>query len=328
MDGPSTDVRADDFLAGPRGRAVCVAHLGQVPGTPRGWQMGFVDGQPPQPALADATTRAMYWQDPEDFELDGLPPDASSAIRRAAEELAAHPDTSWWDEPAVLENQHVVAFDNPGRPPLQPRLFDLRAGIDALAENEHDITDYRDARGRQVDWQTTSGIWWSAPIATHGVHSSRALGIDTQPLGLTCVEDELGWERADSWPIEPVETPRLFELTDPAEWVRLCRDYPLDVTQSKRGDWWRATGRDGRWVMPDWPSVARDWDGVHLTVRGYLTTAGRALDVDDEHASVLAGWDPDATFWLNDVLRLAGRATHWQRDEDGEWHPFELGADS
>ena len=80
--------------------------------------------------------------------------------------------------------------------------------------------------------------------------------------------------------------------------------------------------------MPDWPSVAGDWDAVHLTVRCYLTTAGRALDVDSERASVLAGWDPDATFWLNDVLRLAGPATHWQRNQDGEWRSSELGADS
>jgi hypothetical protein len=53
-------------------------------------------------------------------------------------------------------------------------------------------------------------------------------------------------------------------------------------------------------------------------VRGYLMTAGRALEVDDGRATVLAGWDPDATFWLNDVLRLAGPPTYWQCD-DGDW---------
>lgn len=321
-------MRADDFLAGPRGRAVCVAHLGHVPGMPDGWQFGYADGRPPLGALADATTRAMYWQDPEDFDLGDLPPAAATAVRQAAAELAAHADTGWWDSPAALGDQHVVAFDHPGQPPAKPHLADLRTGIEALADREHDVTAFRDARGYEVDWRTVSGTWWSAPIATRGVHSTRALGTDVQPLGLACVEDELGWERADSWPIAPAETPRLYELADPTDWVRLCRDYPRDVTNAKRGDWWRATGRDGLWVMPDWPAVARDWDAVHLTVRGYLTTAGRALDVDDEQATVLAGWDPDSTFWLNDVLRLAGRARHWWRDQEGEWGEADVGADS
>jgi hypothetical protein len=65
--------------------------------------------------------------------------------------------------------------------------------------------------------------------------------------------------------------------------------------------------------------VADVWDGVHLTVAGYLTTAGRALDVEEQYATVLAGWDPDATYWLADVLRPAGPATRWVRDADGEW---------
>jgi hypothetical protein len=68
--------------------------------------------------------------------------------------------------------------------------------------------------------------------------------------------------------------------------------------------------------MPDWPAVAEDWDAVHLSVAGYLTTAGRALAVDEGTATVLAGWPPDATFWLADVLRVLGSATSWRRDEN------------
>lgn len=313
-------MRADDFLAGPRGRAVCVAYLGAVPGVPGGWHPDHRTVRSPFGSLADATARAMYWQDPEDIVLDRLPADAAAAVHRAAGELAAHHEVAWWDTPAAVGDQHAVVFEDAGKLLGAPRLSGLRAGIEALAEQHAARPDYRDARGRELDWRGVSGTWWSAPIADDGVHSTRSVGSDAQPVGLACVEDELGWQRADSWPIEPVGAARLFELTGPADWVRLCRDYPLDVTQSsRRGDWWRATGRDGPWVMPDWPAVAHDWDAVHLTVRGYLTTAGRALDLGDDRAAVLAGWDPDATFWLNDVLRLAGSATHWQREQDGEW---------
>jgi hypothetical protein len=270
----------------------------------------------------------MYWQDPEDFDLDRVPSHAASAVRRAAEELAGHPATSWWASPVALGTQHWVGFEYAGKLPSPPRLTGLRAGIERLAVRAHGSATHRDSFGREIDWRTMSGIWWSAPLAADGVRSTRAVGSDARPLGLVCVEDELGWERAVSWPLEPVGAPRLYEITEPADWVRLCRDYPLDVTNAKRGDWWRATGRDGPWLMPDWPAVARDWDAVHLTVRGYLTTAGRALDVVDGRATVLAGWDPDATFWLNDVLRFGEPPTQWRRDQDGDWRRCEADADS
>jgi hypothetical protein len=298
-------VRADDFLIGPRGRAVCAAYLGVM----GGWQPDPEFARSPFESLADATTRAMYWQDPEDYDLAQLPAETATAVRRAADELAAHPGTAWWDAPIALDDQHVVDFES-----SRPQLTGLRARVDALA-GDHDRVRVEPA----IDWRTVSGIWWSAPIARRGVRTTRSIGSDEQPVGLACVEDELGWQQAESWPIDVVGTPRVFELAEPTDWVRLCADYPLDVSAAKRGDWWRATGRDGSWTMPDWPAVARDWDAVHLPVCGYLTTAGRALDVDGTSASVLAGWDPDATFWLNDVLRFGGDGRRWQRDQDGDW---------
>jgi hypothetical protein len=65
---------------------------------------------------------------------------------------------------------------------------------------------------------------------------------------------------------------------------------------------------------------------VHLTVDSYLSTAGRALTVDVPGAparTVLAGWDPDATWWLADVLPEPGEPTDWRRrdDEPPRWEP-------
>jgi hypothetical protein len=70
--------------------------------------------------------------------------------------------------------------------------------------------------------------------------------------------------------------------------------------------WRRTTGVDGSWLTPDWSAVAADYDGVHLSVPGYLTTAGRYLAVG-QSCTVLAGWNPDETYWP-DVLP-AGRVT-------------------
>jgi hypothetical protein len=92
--------------------------------------------------------------------------------------------------------------------------------------------------------------------------------------------------------------------------------YPVDVSKSRRHDWWRVTGWAGRWLIPDFGGVAADYDAVHLSIAGYLTTAGRALSVDDAR-TVLAGWDPDQTFWLTEVLTSAGPPNSWVDLDDG-----------
>ncbi|HEY5988736.1 MAG TPA: hypothetical protein VIV12_20500, partial [Streptosporangiaceae bacterium] len=83
-----------------------------------------------------------------------------------------------------------------------------------------------------------------------------------------------------------------------------------DVSKSRRHDWWRVTGWAGSWLMPDYAAAAFDYDAIHLSVGGYLTTAGNALPVDDARC-LLAGWDPDETYWLADVLAAAGPPIRW-----------------
>lgn len=59
---------------------------------------------------------------------------------------------------------------------------------------------------------------------------------------------------------------------------------------------------------------------MHLTVAGYLSTAGRAIEVDHARASVLAGWNPDETWWFRGVSPRPSEEQAWVRDDDG-WKP-------
>ncbi|MDL9948629.1 hypothetical protein QSJ19_24195 [Gordonia sp. ABSL11-1] len=56
---------------------------------------------------------------------------------------------------------------------------------------------------------------------------------------------------------------------------------------------------------------------------GSLRTAGIATAVDEhDGASVLAGWDPDATWWLNlDTIHIDDGPTQWCRTDDYRWTP-------
>lgn len=155
-----------------------------------------------------------------------------------------------------------------------------------------------------------SAHWWSIP--------PHEFELDEQcPVGLALVEDRSDWERADCADIVVPDGLDVLEIWGPEDWAALCRRYPLPVTASKKHDWFRTTGRyDVEWVMPDWQAVAEANDVVHLPVVGWLRTAGIAVPGADGVASVLAGWDPDAAFWLTSCPAHVGQPVEWVFADD------------
>jgi hypothetical protein len=334
---------AGDLLSGPRGRRVCYELMkgSADQSAPATLGRTEVDSQAAITAIAEACDWGMYWQPPHDLDAALGSGEWRTRLQDTAEAIAASPVTSWWTSPIDLDDQHLVQFLDGDSPQWEhkPTLTGLRTAVDGLSL-EHSGELYGSgtadgpaagkwldgtwwsaadmaAGGVAVDWKMVSGAWWSAPITRPGVSTARSIGQPPLPTGLVFVEDSFGWTSATSWQVSATREVRVLELGAPEDWMNLVRRYPLEVTATtKRGDWWRTTGRDGSWAMPDWPLVAEDWDAVHLSVAGYLTTAGRALPVDEGTATVLAGWPPDATFWLADVLRVAGGPTPWRRDTD------------
>jgi hypothetical protein len=110
---------------------------------------------------------------------------------------------------------------------------------------------------------------------------------------------------------------RVYEIHGPGQWTALVDRYPLDVSRSRRHNWWRITGWAGRWLIPDYTAVAEDWDAIHVSAAGYLATAGVALRAGDNARTMLAGWHPDATWWLRDVLSFSSSSTPevWRGDD-------------
>ncbi|HEX9526064.1 MAG TPA: hypothetical protein VF951_01090, partial [Streptosporangiaceae bacterium] len=176
--------------------------------------------------------------------------------------------------------------------------------------------DERSAHDRPEDPAASySGQWWSSPahsrlpVTTRGLPSLGA-------VGLALVEDFLRWApSACYWPVAPEDGARVYEICGPSPWAELVHRYPLDVSNSRRHNWWRATGWAGRWLIPDYAAVAADWDAVHVSVAGYLTTAGIAIPASGGARTMLAGWDPDATSWLNDILSFTSPPQDWRKDD-------------
>jgi hypothetical protein len=342
---------ADGLLAAPRGRLLCwsVLQVGladdlrDLPAWLLAWEgvnagdlsgrvdalMSIVTLADPAALVADSATvlEALAWTvdtagswgepGPEDRALAS---DAvAGALHPIAEALAAAPASRWWDAPVDLARQRYAQYldNDPFDEPL------LAGAADRVAAWVTD-TVRREAslRGEPEEplgaW---SGHWWSDPAMSGLTVTTRALpGLGAVRLFL--VEDGLGWKLARCWPLRPRAGARIYEVDRPAAWASLVARFPLEVTRSRRHDWWRATGQSGRWLIPDYQAVTVEYDAVHVSVLGYLTTAGVAVPVPDGEArTLLAGWDPDATWWLTDALSPDGPPEDWAADDSGAgWH--------
>jgi len=267
-------------------------------------------------AFGDAVGWAAYWQ-PPDNEDRAL---ASAAVRERllpiAEAVTGDPATGWWSAPVELGHQVHVEWIDPDTHPVS-----LSGAAGKLAQwRARTVADEQQAARDRPDDPSApfSGCWWSTPAMSGLTATTRTVPGDNA-VGLNLIEDSLGWTRARCWPVLPHRGARIYEISGPGEWTELVSRYPLDVSKARRHDWWRATGLDSSWLIPDFAAVAADYDAVHLTAAGYLTTAGRGLPAGNAR-TVLAGWDPDKTYWLADVLTGSGPAGLWERAEQ-EWRP-------
>jgi hypothetical protein len=145
------------------------------------------------------------------------------------------------------------------------------------------------------------GAWWSGPTGVLPT-TRRVEGIGA--LGLVLVEDGFGEEGANVWQINVSHSARVYEVTANSDWQKLVASYPKDVTKNRQESWaW--TGWNGKWLLPNWSAVSHDWDAVHLSVSAYLSLAGVRLSVGPHASTMLAGWNPDETYWLRPEVSTA-----------------------
>lgn len=85
------------------------------------------------------------------------------------------------------------------------------------------------------------------------------------------------------WRFDTSATAKVRNITTAADWERLTLHYP-------------AFG--GGLIYPDWKSIAKDWDAVHITLRAIAAIQGIRLRTP--HGVVAPSyWDVETTFWLH-----------------------------
>lgn len=265
--------------------------------------------------LGAATDAAMPWQPPHVRDALAVSPAVVDALRPAGAAISASPAAAWWSSSIALADQWEVAGEPyaqlgalwPAQPALQ-RIRDDSIRYEALFKKHY--TD--PAKEPGGEWWSKPGVWMGSEGTVRPGSSRRLASIGA--IELAAQEDSYGPERAALRQLLPTGADvRVYEVHQPSDWQHLVATYPFEVSRSRRGVWWQSTGIDGAWFIPDWQAVAGDYDAVHVSVHGYLTTAGEAHPVPGGN-TVLAGWNPDVTYWLCDVT--AGTTEYWHRTSD------------
>jgi hypothetical protein len=81
------------------------------------------------------------------------------------------------------------------------------------------------------------------------------------------------------WSLQAAPHANVLEITEPTGWQALVGRFPRDVTGTHDGEWRYWGGVPGPWRLPDWELVMEHYDGVHVTIGGYLASCGLALPV-------------------------------------------------
>ena len=280
---------ADDLLVGPRGRALCLAVAHRIDARvwsawlQAAWQPGdsrcrdelvaaleAVDirsvSQRPDPAtfleaMNETVGHARYWQEPDDQDAIAADPAVTAALHRIAAVIATAPATAWWTSGVDMTALRCTRWALEGTP-ASPS---LTGSADRLSRwRQETLADEMEAaKNRPADPSAPySGSWWSTPPG--GLVSTARPLSEVGSAELAWHEDSMGLTDASVWYLETVGPPRVWEIHRAQAWVDLVESYPLNVTHSRRHDWYRTTGEAGAWRIPDWSAVAVDWDGVHV----------------------------------------------------------------
>ncbi len=169
---------------------------------------------------------------------------------------------NWWDD---LDRDHQVWIGSTPDAPVE-RLMDV------------DLSQFHAEapKPRRAFWTSTYVPVQVSPWLNFAERRSRGHGF--------------------AWQVVVAASARVLEIHSPRAWFDLARAYP----RPEPGFTYTSTlprPLTGARTDPEWSAVARDWDGVHLSVGGWLTSE----DVTHDSAGLtteLRGWNLESTVWL------------------------------
>ena len=205
----------------------------------------------------------------------------SSYLALLAREVAALPGNCWWTAPLDGTRQVLVSDATPRSTSSQEASPESLARWEAYAQ-------------RPLPWRITSTLRGEFSCLDTVIAQGSA--------------DWLEPEEYDRFAAEIDESARVLEVSSPADWHALCVSFP-SVNQNPNSP----AGAGS--LSPDWERVAAQWDGVHLTFTGLLTTPF-VCHRSAAGTTMLWSRDTEGTMWLSgDFLRKGSPLGPIDREE-------------
>ncbi|WP_147436260.1 hypothetical protein [Mycetocola manganoxydans] len=247
------------------------------------------------------------------------PFEPSSAVPDVVRSVLENCDsTVWWDTPIDRVDQRIVEWLEDDPTPL---------GQGGLSEALSEWT-------LRASQEGGDGPWWSAPLGPSVIRTSRSTPF-APAVHLVADEDDMGRNRARIHVASPIPSDaRIYEISSASDWVALVDSAPLDVSISRDENWGerapiyqpfplpalRSKRPATTWWLPNWAKLASEYDGIHLTTWAYLDLSGIPIPARTGN-TMIAGWSPDETVWLNQMPAKIASTFDIARLDDATWTP-------
>lgn len=287
------DARVDDLVRSPLGCAflLSVDYSGVSP----------ADAVKPAVSLmglADAVAETTIWS--SDYaRLIRYLALKSESLKPLARAILEHPGSDWWFAPLDRKAQVWAArAENASAAPTQDRFASPSNNRWATWEN----------KPRSGLYTTTLFDGETALFAALDSGVSE-LSVDFKSP-VAC------------WRLSASESARVYEITSPMDAHELCARYPargrscgnyLRLFPIKRIEP-NADTDEKSFLTVDWEAAAKDWDGVHLTFGGLLTSDSVRI-ASSAGWSMLMFWDLEQTLWLRWAFDAVERMPDYRKTD-------------
>ena len=239
-----------------------------------------------------------------------LPPLAREKADQARE-IIEHPGTAWWFNDIDLDAQTWASIDWTND---HPHKFIYGTPPNTMA--------WTRPRNPSSEWERYA----QKPYFNQHQTTSTLYGPNLTSE-LVAYDERTGDYYCDfplaRWTMRFLEEVRVFEIHEPADWYDLCVKYPAKYERGRTR------------LVPNWGAVAEEWDGVHLSLGGLLTTE------QNRHESIsgwkygwamLDAWHAEQTYWLRPLKTEAERQSDFEKDmgfpEIEGYRPHDIGWDT
>lgn len=203
-----------------------------------------------------------------------------NSLQPVAEIIAGSSEIDWWWSAMAESNQRWLSV-NDAKLPTSKEL------VSAISRNSETIE---------------MNFWWISPIDLQIPRTTRGPISSWLSVSLLCPggPEQIHPESLKVWEVQVPVNASIYEVQDAKDWIALVERFPRHLAVSSNSDWSRWTRQTGPWILPDWKAISEKYDGVHISIAGYITAAYQALPVRDSF-TILTGWRLDETLWLGEA---------------------------